>query len=149
MSFEALQERLAALQATTAQLQELIDRLSNLKFQPGSVPLGVDEDSSVSGELSAEISQILREEEDELELLLEEAEDLRGGRPGSDAEHHKARLKDGVDRLQRELRRYADCGHLCGVDEVANLLLLQLPSRVSQSPAVGETKLSTSPESRT
>ncbi|KAL0939002.1 SEC20 domain protein [Colletotrichum truncatum] len=104
MSFEGLQERLTALQETTSQLKELIERLQNLKFQPGSVPLGTDEDSSVSAELSSEISQILREEEDELELLGEEIEDLRAGRPGSEAEHTKTRLKDGLDRLRQELK---------------------------------------------
>lgn len=105
MSFEGLQERLTALQETTGQLKELIDRLQNLKFQPGSVPLGADEDSDVSAELSSEISQILREEEEELELLGEEVEDLRDGRLGSEAEHTKSRLKDGLDRLRQELKR--------------------------------------------
>ncbi|KAM0332516.1 hypothetical protein ACHAQA_002799 [Verticillium albo-atrum] len=104
MSFEGLQERLTALQETTAQLKELIDRLHNLSFQPGSVPLGGPDDDNVSTELSAEISQILREEEDELELLQEEVEDLRSGRPGSETEHTKTRLKDGLERLQQELK---------------------------------------------
>lgn len=117
MSFEALQERLAALQATTGQLRELIGRLADLKFQPGSVPLGNsisgsfsadDGSSSVDGdhagaELSAEIGQILREEEEDLELLQEEIIDLRSGRPGSDAEHNKTRLKEGAARLETEL----------------------------------------------
>ncbi|OHE98911.1 hypothetical protein CORC01_05807 [Colletotrichum orchidophilum] len=105
MSFEGLQERLTALQETTTQLKELIDRLQNIEFQPGSVPLGgTDEENSVSAELSSEISQILREEEDELELLGEEVEDLRDGRPGSEVEHTKTRLKDGVERLKQEIK---------------------------------------------
>lgn len=105
MSFEALQERLAALQDTTAQLRELIDRLANLEFQPGSVPLGGDDEDNVAAELSTEINQVLREEEEDLELLREEVTDLRSGRPGSEAEHAKARLKDGAARLDQELRR--------------------------------------------
>lgn len=105
MSFEGLQERLTALQETTAQLKELIERLQNLDFQPGSVPLGADEEN-VASELSTEIGQILREEEDEIELLQEEVEDLRGGRAGSEAEHTKTRLKDGVLILKQELKRY-------------------------------------------
>ncbi|KAG7122769.1 hypothetical protein HYQ44_003667 [Verticillium longisporum] len=104
MSFEGLQERLTALQETTSQLKELIDRLHNLTFQPGSVPLGGLDDDNVGTELSAEISQILREEEDELELLQEEVEDIRSGRPGSETEHTKTRLKDGLERLQQELK---------------------------------------------
>lgn len=103
MSLEGLQERLTALQETTAQLKNLIDRLQNTRFQPGSVPLFAGEENDAT-ELSAEISQILREEDEDLELLQEEIEDLRGGRPGSEAEHAKTRLKDGVERLKRELR---------------------------------------------
>jgi protein transport protein SEC20 len=124
VSFETLQERLAALQETTAQLQGLIERLATIKFQPGSVPLPMaslsmsssisslgsgaedaqDEDANVATELSGEISQILREEEEELELLKEEIIDLRAGRPGSEGEHRKARLREGVQRLEGELR---------------------------------------------
>ncbi|KAK0632857.1 Sec20-domain-containing protein [Immersiella caudata] len=123
-SFETLQERLAALQETTAQLQGLIERLATIKFQPGSVPLPMaslsmsssisslgsgagdaqDEDLYVATELSGEISQTLREEEEELELLREEIIDLRAGRPGSEGEHRKARLREGVQRLEGELK---------------------------------------------
>ncbi|KAL2154778.1 hypothetical protein VTH82DRAFT_3454 [Thermothelomyces myriococcoides] len=105
-SFELLQERLTALQETTAQLRELIDRLANVQFQPGSVPLGASDEDNVATELSTEINQILREEEEDLELLQEEITDLRSGRPGSEAEHRKTRLKDGAQRLQADLR---DC----------------------------------------
>jgi protein transport protein SEC20 len=105
-SFESLQERLAALQETTGQLRDLIDRLANIKFQPGSVPLSTSDEDNVATELSTEISQILREEEEDLELLQEEIIDLRSGRPGSDAEHRKTRLKDGAHRLHTELH---DC----------------------------------------
>ncbi|OIW34768.1 hypothetical protein CONLIGDRAFT_688711 [Coniochaeta ligniaria NRRL 30616] len=105
MSFESLQDRLAALQETTSQLQDLINRLATLKFHPGSVPLDSSPESNISTELSTEIAQILREEEEDLELLSEEITDLRPGRrrPGSDASHVKARLSDGVSRLRAEL----------------------------------------------
>lgn len=105
-SFDTLQERLAALQETTGQLKELIDRLANIKFQPGSVPLSNTDEDNVVTELSTEISQTLREEEEDLELLYEEIIDMRSGRPGSDAEHRKTRLKEGVQRLETELK---DC----------------------------------------
>jgi protein transport protein SEC20 len=105
MSFDSLQERLTALQETTGQLQELIERLASLKFQPGSVPLSADEDDNVGSELGAEISQILREEAEDLEVLQEEVTDLRCGRPGSQTEHNKTRLQDGVRRLQQALKR--------------------------------------------
>ncbi|KAG5803317.1 hypothetical protein H9Q74_012115 [Fusarium xylarioides] len=97
MSFEGLQERLTALQETTTQLKKLIDRLATLKFQPGSVPLTTDEESSESGELSAEITSTLRDGEEEQELLQEELEFLRG------AEHDKDRLKEGVEKIGKEL----------------------------------------------
>ncbi|KAK3337277.1 Sec20-domain-containing protein [Cercophora scortea] len=112
-SFEALQERLTALQETTGQLKELIERLATIKFQPGSVPLrsnlttyGGSDESNAAAELGTEINQILREEEEELELLHEEIIDLPsgGGRPGSEAEHKKLRLKEGAQRLGSELK---------------------------------------------
>lgn len=100
MSFEGLQERLAALQETTTQLQELIDRLADLKFQPGSVPVDTSEEGSVSGELGAEITQLLRDGEDENELLQEEVE-LAAGCDG----HQKTRLKESLERHRSGLDR--------------------------------------------
>ncbi|KAM0424690.1 hypothetical protein ACHAPT_009998 [Fusarium lateritium] len=97
MSFEGLQERLTALQETTTQLKELIDRLATLKFQPGSVPLATDEENSVSGELSAEITSTLRDGEEEYEILHEEVEFVRA------AEHDRTRLRDGVEKIGKEL----------------------------------------------
>ncbi|KAF7536764.1 hypothetical protein G7Z17_g12994 [Cylindrodendrum hubeiense] len=97
MSFEGLQERLTALQETTTQLKELIDRLATLKFDPGSVPLTTDEENSVSGELGAEITQALRDGEEDQELLQEEVEYFRG------AEHDKERLREGAEKIGKEL----------------------------------------------
>lgn len=111
MSFESLQDRLSALQETTSQLQDLISRLACLKFQPGSVPLDASPESTVAAELGAEISQILREEEEDLELLAEEIADLRPtttaltATPRGEAGHAKARLEDGVRRAQADLAR--------------------------------------------
>lgn len=110
MSFDALQDRLNALQETTAQVKELIDRLARLDFQPGSVPLPENndgDDENAATELSAEINQILREEEEDLELLVEEVTDLRGGKDGSEAARRKDRLKEGVGRLEGEVKRYS------------------------------------------
>lgn len=97
MSLAGLQERLSALQETTSQLRELIDRLAKIKFQPGSVPLGADEENSVSGELSAEISQALRGGLEDQELLTEEVDYFR---PEG---QEKARLQDGVGKVGKEL----------------------------------------------
>lgn len=115
-SFETIQDRLTALQESTNQVKELIQRLATIKFQPGSVPLpktissltsAADEDNdenNVATELSSEINQILREEEEELELVQEEILDIPAASPGSDAHHRKLRLKEGVQRLESEIR---------------------------------------------
>ncbi|KAL7946355.1 hypothetical protein V8C42DRAFT_320350 [Trichoderma barbatum] len=100
MSLEGLQERLAALQETTAQLRELIDRLSNVEFEPGSVPLNIEEEGSVSGELSAEAGLMLKTGLEDQQLLFEEAKYLRRGG------HEKERLEDGIERVGSELASY-------------------------------------------
>ncbi|KAG5947364.1 hypothetical protein E4U60_003217 [Claviceps pazoutovae] len=98
MSLRGLDERLTALQETTTQLRELIDRLAKLDFQPGAgLPLDMDDESSVSGELSAEIGQILRNGLEEQELLTEEVQFVRP--EGAE----KMRLREGVQRLGSEL----------------------------------------------
>lgn len=103
--FKELQDRLTALQDATSQLQELIDRLASFNFQPGSVPLAAAEDDNVASELSTEINQILREQEEDLELLQEEIVDIRPGKSGGDVQHDKQRLRDGATRLGQELQR--------------------------------------------
>ncbi|RYP91621.1 hypothetical protein DL770_002247 [Monosporascus sp. CRB-9-2] len=102
--FKDLQDRLTALQDATNQLRELIDRLANFNFQPGSVSLTAGEDDNVASELSTEINQILREQEEDLELLQEEITDIRPGKPGSELQHDRERLKDGATRLAQELQ---------------------------------------------
>lgn len=108
MTFDSLQERLAALQETTAQVQELVDRLASLEFQPHAEhdEAEDEDDEHVAAELSAEIGQTLREEEDDLELLAEEITDLRGGKEGSEAARRKERLREGLARLEAEVKRY-------------------------------------------
>ncbi|RYC60441.1 hypothetical protein CHU98_g5758 [Xylaria longipes] len=102
--FTDLQDRLNVLQDATNQLKELIHRLANFDFQPGSVPLGAADDDHVGSELGSEINQVLREQEEELELLQEEIIDLPPGRPGSTLPHDRERLKDGAERLGQELQ---------------------------------------------
>lgn len=102
--FTDLQDRLNVLQDATRQLEELIQRLANFDFVPGSVPLGAADDDNVGAELSSEINQILREQEEELELLQEEIVDTHPGRSGSALQHDKDRLKDGAERLGQRLQ---------------------------------------------
>jgi len=70
MSFQTLSERLTALQESNAQLKELIERLATIKFQPGSIPL-YNEEGNVITELTSEIQQTLKDQDEDLELLQE------------------------------------------------------------------------------
>lgn len=154
MSFDSLQERLTALQETTTQVQELIDRLANLKFQPGSAPLpphgdgngnGEDEDDeNVAAELSAEINQTLRDEEEDLELLAEEITDLRGGKEGSEAARRKERLREGLARMEGEVKSTRASFHKAQLASRRSLesarrlereLLLQSYTRATSTPS--------------
>ncbi|KAG4220782.1 hypothetical protein PC116_g30739, partial [Phytophthora cactorum] len=110
-------------------LKVLIDRLANFKFQPGSVPLGASDDDNVSSELSSEINQILREQEEELELLHEEIIDIRPGKPGGGLQHDKDRLKDGATRLEEELQNCRKAFRRAQVSAKRNLELAQRQER--------------------
>ena len=105
MSLEALQKRLSQFEETHSTLRELIDRLSSLKFQPGSVPLSNDPEDNPGAELSGEIAAILREETDDLDLLREEVADLPPGRSGSETEHSQKRLDEAISRLEADLKK--------------------------------------------
>lgn len=104
MSFQSLSERLAALQASNTQLSSLINRLANIKFQPGSVPLG-DGDDNVKTELASEITQTIKDQEEDLDLLQEEVIDLNGGRVGSELDIQKRGLALSVMRTIAELKQ--------------------------------------------
>ncbi|KAI0111522.1 Sec20-domain-containing protein [Daldinia grandis] len=127
--FTDLQDRLALLQDATNQLKVLIDRLANFKFQPGSVPLDASDDDNVGSELSSEINQILREQEEELELLHEEIIDIRLGKSGGGLQHDKDRLKDGATRLEEELQNCRRAFRRAQVSAKRNLQLAQRQER--------------------
>lgn len=103
MSFQTLSERLTALQESNAQLQELIDRLATIKFQPGSIPLD-NEEGNVMTELSSEIQQTLKDQDEDLELLQEDVHDLDSGRKGSELDLQKDKLDQAVKRAVKELK---------------------------------------------
>lgn len=110
MSFESLSERLIALQESNTQLKELIDRLADLKFQPGSVPLD-NEDGNIMTELAGEIQQMLKEQDEDFELLQEQAYDLIAGKPGSETHERKTNLIESIRRGTLDLKSYAFCRH--------------------------------------
>ncbi|PBP26927.1 Sec20 domain containing protein [Diplocarpon rosae] len=105
MSFQIISERLKNLQESTAQLKEFIERLANINFQPGSVPLSIDEDDNILREMVSEIHQTIREQDEEFEILQEEVEELVEGKKGSEMEHQKIELRSAVVRGIRELKK--------------------------------------------
>ncbi|KAI0543113.1 Sec20-domain-containing protein [Xylaria digitata] len=127
--FTDLQDRLNVLQDATEQLKELIHRLTNFDFQPGSVPLGTAADDNVGSELSLEINQILREQEEELELLQEEIIDIRPGKSSGALQHDKDRLNDGAERLAQELQLCRKSFRKAQITAKHNLQLAQRQER--------------------
>ena len=103
MSFESLSERLTALQESNVQLKDLIDRLATINFQPGSIPLD-NEVGNVATELTAEIHQTIKDQDEDFEMLQEEVYDMDSGRPGSELQDQKNRLDQGVKRGIKELK---------------------------------------------
>ncbi|KAI5862716.1 Sec20-domain-containing protein [Durotheca rogersii] len=127
--FTDLQDRLTVLQDATNQLKELIDRLANFHFQPGSVPLDSAEDDHVGTELSLEINQVLREQEEELELLQEEIIDIPPNRSGGELAHDRDRLTDGANRLGLELQGCRKALRRAQISAKRNLELAQRRER--------------------
>ncbi|KAF4631273.1 hypothetical protein G7Y89_g6856 [Cudoniella acicularis] len=103
MSFEAVSQRLTALLESKAQLKDLINRLATIKFQPGSIPLDNEEGNAVS-ELTLEIQQTLKDQDEDFEILQEEVLDLNPGRPGSELEQQRDGLDQAVKRAMKELK---------------------------------------------
>lgn len=97
MTSTALTSRLNSLIDGRKTIHVLINRLSKLPCQPGS------DNSEVRVELSAEIHQLLKEQEEELDLLRQEVDDFIVGRD-REKEAEKARLEIGVQRLGEDLR---------------------------------------------
>lgn len=105
MSFEAVSDQLKILKEVNAQLKNLIDRLANINFQPGSIPLD-DGDENVATELTSEIHQTIKDQDEDFELLLEEVHDLDSGREISELAHQKEELLSNVTRAVAELKSY-------------------------------------------
>jgi protein transport protein SEC20 len=103
MSFQIVSDRLKVLQESNLQLKDLIDRLANLKFQPGSIPLDEEEDN-VKVELTAEIQQIIKDQEEDLTILQEDVIDLDFGRSDRESQQQKALLDRAVKKAIEELK---------------------------------------------
>ncbi len=104
MSFQVISDRLATLQESNAQLKDLIDRLANLRFQPGSVPLNND-DGNIISELAVEIQQTLKEQGEDFENLQEEVygqqDKLRKRKQSEEEiEHLDVKVKTAIKELE-------------------------------------------------
>lgn len=115
MITQSIHARLTALSESKKQTLQLIERLSKLKFQPGSTPLN-DDEGDVRVELSSEIHESLKALEEELDLLRQEVEEISAAsaaatvsarqRRDSERDREKARLSIQVARLGEDLRQY-------------------------------------------
>jgi protein transport protein SEC20 len=111
MNAQALRARLTPLFESLKQTQQLISRLSKFPATPGSSPSNPEEgDARV--ELSAEIHQSLKEQEEDFELLRQEIEDQTNTsswasntrRRDSGREREKTDLAAQVTRLGEDLK---------------------------------------------
>ncbi|KAH5306227.1 hypothetical protein HBI12_164530 [Parastagonospora nodorum] len=106
---QTLITRLTALSESNKSLGQLIQRLAQLDFQPGSQPLGAEE-GDVRLELSAEIHESLKGIEEDLEIVRQEVEDVVGGanssirRRDSKNESERSRLAVLLARLTEDLK---------------------------------------------
>lgn len=120
-TIQSLTTRLTALSESNKALGQLIQRLAKLDFQPGSQPLGTEEEGDVRLELSAEIHESLKGIEEDLELLRQEVEDVieagntSARRRESKTEGERSRLAVLLARLTEDLKSYASHSlNLCG-----------------------------------
>ncbi len=115
MSAQNLNARLTPLFESLKHTQQLTSRLSKLSTQPGSSPANPEEgDARV--ELSAEIHQSLKEQEEDFELLRQEVEDQTNSsgwsssatRRDSGRDREKTDLASQITRLGEDLKMYDD-----------------------------------------
>ena len=102
-----LSQQLSQLSDSLKSSNTLITRLAKLTFQPGSEPL--EGPGSVRIELAQDIHDNLKQLEEDLELLKQEAEDLTTTtsaprRRDSERDRDKARLSAQVARLDEDFR---------------------------------------------
>lgn len=107
MSLAQIAEQLAQLTETLKQTNALISRLSTLNFQPGSEPL--DSENTVRVELAQDIHDSLKQLEEDVGLLKEEAEDVTSTstshrRRDSERDREKTRLSAQVARIAEDIK---------------------------------------------
>jgi protein transport protein SEC20 len=120
---QSLSARLQSLSDALKTTLQLVNRLAKLNFQPGSQPLednngqsngnGNGEGGEILVELSSEIHESLKAQEEQLELLRQEVEDFVGGeaahgnrgyRRESERDREKQRLNIQIARLGEDIK---------------------------------------------
>ena len=111
MTTRELGARFKTLSEVNRETSQLIAQLSKVSIQPGSTSPNSD-DGDARVELSSEIHQRLKEEEEELELLKQETEDIISGsswgstarRRDSEKDKERIGLVSQVERLGEDLK---------------------------------------------
>lgn len=110
LQLQSLSARLDALSDNLRTTIQLINRLAKLSFHPGSIPLDTEE-GDVRTELTSDIHESLKQQEEDLELLKQEVADYTGpdrpsqSRRESERDKEKARLSVQVVRLGEDLKQ--------------------------------------------
>jgi protein transport protein SEC20 len=106
--YAVLNSRLAALSEQYRTGQQLINRLANLQYAPGSPPQPQqDNDGSVRQELLSEIRELLKRQEEDLDVVRQDIDELPdGGRRDQDKEREKERLVILLAKLKEDLKKY-------------------------------------------
>lgn len=104
-NISSLETRLNALHESHKRTLQLVSRLANFKFQPGSPSLA-SEDTNVRTELTAEIHESLKKEDEELEILKQEVQDFTESTSRRDArrEQEQTRLNVQVARIGEDCK---------------------------------------------
>lgn len=108
---QSLSARLDALSDNLKTTIQLIHRLAKLNFQPGFAPLD-SEEGDVRAELSSDIHESLKQQEEELELLRQDITDFAGAdrsthsRRESQRDREKSQLSTQVVRLGEDFKQY-------------------------------------------
>ncbi|KAK1085929.1 Protein transport protein sec20 [Friedmanniomyces endolithicus] len=100
MTTTHLLEQLTQLSDSLKQTNTLITRLAKLSFQPGSEPLDTTDSNTVRIELAQDIHDALKQLEEDLELLKQDADDFTS-LPNSASGHKRRESKTGEKERER------------------------------------------------
>lgn len=110
MSIQQISESLAALSDSIKATFQLIGRLSKFNLQPGTASQENDADGRL--EITQDIHDSLKQHEDTLEALKQEAEDLTTTGAGahrrrdSTKDRERVRIAAQLARLEEDLKQY-------------------------------------------